>query len=315
MDHKHKALLKEYTSRINKVMDYIEKSIEKPFTLDELAAEASFSKFHFNRIFQAMIGETPFHFIQRIRIEKAAMHLLLTPGRPVSEIGFACGFTDPSVFSRCFKDCFGMSATEWRKVRGHKNRNLSQSDSNNPQAGDTSSMYFCQQTKTLKWRTNMKQMKNVEVKMLPEMTLAYIRYIGAYQGNEQLFEGLWEKICGWAGPRGLLGKTDTQFIVIYHDDPNVTEPAKLRMSVCLSVPKDTKVDGEVGKMSLAGGQYMVARFDIDATEFAMAWGWVYGTWLPTSGYQPADGECFERYVEEPKDGRFLVEICVPVKPL
>ena len=59
-------LMKEYTSRINKVLDYIENNLDRSFTLDELARVANFSKFHFHRIFYSFIGETLFQFIQRI---------------------------------------------------------------------------------------------------------------------------------------------------------------------------------------------------------------------------------------------------------
>ena len=43
-----KDLNTEYIFRINRTFDYIESNIEKPMTLDELAAAANFSKFHFN---------------------------------------------------------------------------------------------------------------------------------------------------------------------------------------------------------------------------------------------------------------------------
>ena len=161
----------------------------------------------------------------------------------------------------------------------------------------------------------MKLNKSVEVKNLPKRTVAYIRHTGPYKGNEQLFEGLWNRLFAWAGPRGLFGKPEFTSLVIYHDDPNITEQDKLRMSVCIGVSEDTKVDGEVGKMEVDGGAYMVARFVVEAHQFQEAWEWVYGQWLPTSGYQPDDRPCFEVYTEEPKDGKFTVDICVPVKPM
>ncbi len=66
--------------------DYIESNIEKPMTLEELATVANFSKFHFNRIFQSIVGETPFQFILRVRIEKAAMLILNNKKESISEI-------------------------------------------------------------------------------------------------------------------------------------------------------------------------------------------------------------------------------------
>lgn len=63
----------EYTSRINKTFDYIESHLPKPITLDELASVANFSKFHFSSVFHALVGETPFQFILRVRIERATL--------------------------------------------------------------------------------------------------------------------------------------------------------------------------------------------------------------------------------------------------
>jgi AraC family transcriptional regulator len=87
------------------------------------------------------------------------------------------------------------------------------------------------------------------------------------------------------------------------------------MSVCITVPPGTKTGGETGSMVLEPAKYVIARFNVDATQFQQAWGWLYAEWFPESGYQPDDKPCFEMYPEEPKDGRFIVEICVPVKPL
>jgi len=78
---------------------------------------------------------------------------------------------------------------------------------------------------------------------------------------------------------------------------------------------DTKADGEVGMMKIEGGQYVVAKFEVNSTQFAEAWQWMYSSWLPASGYQPDDKPCFEMYTEEPKDNKFKVEICIPVRPI
>lgn len=63
--------LKEYIARINRVIDYIHNNIDKPMTVPELAKVATFSPFHFHRIFSALLGETVLSFIQRKRIEKS----------------------------------------------------------------------------------------------------------------------------------------------------------------------------------------------------------------------------------------------------
>jgi AraC family transcriptional regulator len=155
----------------------------------------------------------------------------------------------------------------------------------------------------------------VEVKDFPETAVAYVRYIGPYKGDAKLFEGLFGKLMSWAGPRGLV-VPDAKSLIIYHDNPDITDESKLRVSVCLTVPADTKTDGEIGKMTIEKGRYAFARFSLTPADYGAAWNWVFGTWLPSSGYQCDDRPCFELYHgHEGEGGRMEVDICVPVRPL
>lgn len=163
-----------------------------------------------------------------------------------------------------------------------------------------------------------KEERNVEVKDLPEMTVAYVRHIGPYQGDAKLFERLSEKLFKWAGSRNLINFPETKFLTVYHDDPEITAPDRLRTSVCITVPEDTEVDGGIGKMTIPAGKYALARFELTPSDYQQAWDWVYGTWLPQSGFVPDDRPCFELYPPESMthpEGKTVVDICVPVKPL
>jgi AraC family transcriptional regulator len=71
-------------------------------------------------------------------------------------------------------------------------------------------------------------------------------------------------------------------------------------------------------MAIPGGRNGVARFEITADHFGDAWNAVYGGWLPESGYQPDERPCFETHLNDPEqhpEGKHIVEIHVPVKPL
>lgn len=315
-------ILEEYKSRINNVLDFLEKNLEKPLTLEELASVANFSKFHFHRIFYGMTGETPFQFILRLRLERAANILVNNPRKTITEIALECGFSDSAVFARSFKSNFNCSATEWRKRKNKANSNLSKTSGNFNQTisnlnkdSFSPSMYFSSESNKLKWRTEMELNKSVEIKEFEKMIVAYVRYIGPYKGNAKLFENLFQKLFSWAGPRNLLDQPDMKAIVVYHDNIAITDEDKLRTSVCIPVPETTQVDGEIGKMEIQGGKYVVARFEVNALQFMEAWTWVFSSWFPSSGYQPDDGPCFELYPEPCTGDIFKVDICVPVKPL
>ena len=327
-DGKQKFLRENYVARINHVIDYIEANIDKDLSLKKLAEVAHFSPFHFHRIFSAMVGETLNGFIQRIRIEKAAAKLIFNPKKSVTEIAFECGFSGSSAFARAFRETFNMSASDWRS-HGHRQYSKnSETDSKESQSVGNIRQdfavypYYTQGIIKQIWRVEMKTDKglitSVEVKDIPEMYVAYIRHIGPYAGDEQLFGSLFNRLCTWAGPRGLLRFPETQFITVYHDNPDITDESKLRTDVCITVPADTQVEGEIGKAMIPAGKYAIAHFEITPDKYGDAWNAVYGGWLPESGYQPEDGPCFELYLNNPKEhpeGKHIVDIYAPVKPM
>ena len=327
-DIKRTYLREEYTSRINRVIDYIEKNIDKDLSLEGLAKVAIFSPFHFHRIFRAMVGETLNHFIQRIRVEKAAAQLIVNPKKSITEIAFDCGFSGSASFARVFKETFNMSASEWREEVYLKDSKIRKTNSKEGQTlgkiwkdSFVSSYYIEGETQNQIWRITMKNKNQikVEVKEMPGFHVAYVRHRGPYKGDSELFEGLFNKLMKWAGPRGLLRFPETQVLTVYHDDPKITEEDKLRLSACIKVPEDTPVEGEVGKMDVPGGKFAVGRFELAGSEeYEEAWNLVFGGWLPESGYQPDDRLCYELYQNDPKEhpeGIHIVDICLPVKPL
>lgn len=329
LSNEQKHLKAEYIARINRVIDYIEKHIDMNLSLEDLARVANFSRFHFHRIFGAMVGETLNHFIQRIRIEKAAVQLIHHPQKSITEIALDCGFSGSSTFARAFKESFGISASQWR-AGGYlddskickTDSNENQQFSNNRKAFMVTSSYIGDVTFNQIWRIKMKDNSKfeakVEVKEMPEIHVAYLRHIGPYKGDTELFGRLIEKLMKWAGPRGLLRFPETRLLTLYYDTPEITDENKLRIDVCITVPKDTPVDGEFGKTTIRAGKYAVAHFEIGLDEYEDAWNAVYGGWLPESGFQPGDGPCYELYHNNPDEHpehQHIVDICIPVKPL
>lgn len=324
---KYRYFSEGYISRINRVMDYIEENIDEHFSLERLAHVANFSPFYFHRIFKAMVGETLNDFIKRIRIEKSASKLIYNPKKSITDIAYDCGFSSSAAFARSFREAFHMTPSQWRsnrsgldgKIRQIKN-NINQSHNNKGKDFDISFYYIDVNNQNLKWRIKMKDKKqvHVEVKEMPELNVAYVRYIGPYKGDSKLFEGLFNKLMTWAGPRGLIQFPDTLLLTVYHDDPKVTDESKLRTSICMTIPKNTPVEGEVGQMQVPGGKFAVARFELAEDEYEEAWNNVFGKWLPESGYQPDDRLCYEFYHNNPKEhpeNKCIVDICIPVKPL
>lgn len=114
-DHSFQHMQREeYIARINRVIDYIENNLDGDLSLETLANVANFSRFHFHRVFKAMLNETLSRFIQRVRIEKAAMQLTSNPRKSITEIALDTGFSGSASFAKAFREFFAMSASEFR---------------------------------------------------------------------------------------------------------------------------------------------------------------------------------------------------------
>jgi len=305
---------REYQSRINRVLDYIEKHIDQEFTLDELAGVANFSKYHFHRIFFGLTGETLFSFIQRIRIERGAGMLVSTPTLTITQIAYACGFADSAHFSKSFSRYFGITPSAWRASGGNPAPDKSNGGQIRRKQGKGMNGESPYDDAYHNGGTTMKPEK-LEVRVFAPLHLAYVRHTGPYQGDAALFGRLFGKLHAWAGPRGLVNDS-TRSIIIYHDNPDITDDDKLRVSVCIEVPAGTPVAGEIGLMEFEGGRYAVGNYTLTVDGFGAAWQYMYSEWLPESGFVCDDRYTFEMYDEKAdKENEFKVKICIPVKPM
>ena len=302
---------KEYFLRINRVVDYIDAHLEDEHSLEKLSEVAHFSPYHFHRIFRALTGETINNYVKRIRLQRAGSMLISDFYRPVSEVAALCGFNSTAVFCRAFRDHFGKSTGEFRESHKKQDSKNGQLQSNKDQFNTDATMYFSDEFMNLNRNLNMET--NIAVKDMPAMDLIYCRHVGPFN---QIGEA-YEKLMKWAGPRGLLRFPETKTLTVYHDDPKVVDPEKVRQSACITVDAEAKPEGEFGKMHLPGSKCAVGSFKVKPQQFGEAWDAVC-RWLADSGYQPSDGLPFEYYPEEHEPGPepiFTVDICVPVKPL
>lgn len=99
--------------RLRRVLQYMAEHLEDEVGLDDLAAVASLSVFHFNRMFANRMGMPPHRYLGHMRLERAKT--LLALGRfSLAEIAFACRFSSQPNFSRAFRRATGTSPLAFR---------------------------------------------------------------------------------------------------------------------------------------------------------------------------------------------------------
>lgn len=112
-----KATRVELYKRLSRAMDVLRSGFCGEISLDQLAAEACLSKYHFLRLFRSAFGFSPFQYIQHLRIEKART---LLAGSPISitDLAEQLGFDNSQSFSRLFFQRTGVYPTQYRAHRG-----------------------------------------------------------------------------------------------------------------------------------------------------------------------------------------------------
>ena len=102
---------------LRRARDLMDARYAEPLDLDDLAAAAGFSRFHFAREFRSAFGETPGGYLTRRRVERAKT-LLAAANLTVTEVCVLVGFTSLSSFSRRFAELVGCSPSAFRRRCG-----------------------------------------------------------------------------------------------------------------------------------------------------------------------------------------------------
>src|SRR3989338_9156951 len=102
--------------RIQNAVDFIEKNLNKPFTLTDVSKTAFSSLSYFHRIFYFMTGFTVKEYIRKRRLSQAAYQLRCTD-LSITEIAFNTCYETPESFTRAFKKHYGVSPRTFRQKK------------------------------------------------------------------------------------------------------------------------------------------------------------------------------------------------------
>ena len=99
---------------MQRVMQFIEQNLSNSDAgVGDMAAAAATSRSGLQRKLKQTMGITPQDLLREARI-KHACQLLAETDKTIAEVAYACGFSDPKYFSRCFKQSIGQSPSEFK---------------------------------------------------------------------------------------------------------------------------------------------------------------------------------------------------------
>ena len=277
----------EYLKRVNIVIEYINEHLNEDIDLEKLADISNFSKWHFQRMMKAYLGEPIGIYIIRVRVETAAK-LLRYSEMSISEIAYQVGYDMPSSLSKVFRTFYRISPSEYRNntrftimkpIRLNENLNL----------------------------------KTPKVLTLEPKQVIYLKLTGSYQMLD--FGGAWNRLWQFVKENKLFS-AGIEHVAIYHDDPKVTEESKLRTDICLVLSKKAEPKGEIGVKTIEGGKYAVFLYTGSYEYLGAVYDTIYAQWLPESGQKLRNYHCFEKYVNNPANTppeKLKTEIYVPIE--
>jgi len=292
----------ERVSRLYEVMDLMLDSVGDPLALKSLAASASYSSFHFDRIFRELTGFSAVEYQRKRRLRRAAHLLRHEPDVPIVRIAQDCGFPSNAAFAKAFKQQFAMSAKAWREGgwRAYMDQQVGrESDVSffvaEPGNLDVILAPYCPpQPGTVAAR--------IGVRSLPAVLLRYQRYFG------QSGAALSIACNGFIQQREHSEGAGTAWYGVFDEDPGFTGEREY----CYDFGFDGEADDDpcLGLRVLPAGSYACLDFHNEWPRFRS----MYEDWLDRQALWRLDAtRPHIQKVERGPDGRWQGWLALPVK--
>ena len=292
------ATVEDYYRRLNRALDFVARHLDRACTIDEVAAEAAFSRFHCQRMFRAMTGESIAELVRRLRLERAG-YRLRNESVNVMEVALEAGFGSEEAFSRAFRRGCGVSPSQYRTVWP-------------PPAfsGPTARVRYYPGEERVEIDTPTGGISmEVRIETLDDIEVARIRHVGRYNEVGECFERLFEWVAA-------IGARPGRVLTLSHDDPDAVSPESLRSDACVELRTDAAPPPGISTDKLGAGRYAVYTHRGSYDGISEAYKRLFGSWLPQSGEVVDDRPCMEIYRNTPLDtapAELLTDLCLPLR--
>jgi AraC family transcriptional regulator len=298
---------------IRKVLEHIQMNISEDLSLQRLSEIANYSPFHFQRIFAEAVGETPKQYIIRLRLERIAHYLKVFPHLSISELSEKSGFSSLSIFSRAFKNYFGVSAIEYRLLSNEEYRKICKMNSKKCKTSVMNNPDLCIRDFSMDEIMDYKNKVEISTKRLQGFG---VTYMSTCLNESDAISMAFRKLCLWAGPRGLLTQ-ETRFVGTLLDIPFITPIEKCRYWAGITFPEHISLPKDASVTSIPYGLYAHYRFTGNLLATLKSLAFFNHGWLPENGLSIKEVLGYEIYSENPADKPSETidrQILIPVCP-
>jgi len=289
----------EYYFRIQKAIDYIEDNLGEEMSITEISSKAYFSAFHFQRIFQAILGFSVKGYIRSRRLSEAAI-LLKETDYSILQIAVDFQYGSQEAFTRAFQKQFSVTPASYRKVQVKSVSTLKRID-------------------LLEYKGKMQGDVNVDK---PEIVWLPKTHIVGYEYKTDLNdEKYFEDIANYYSDFGI----NEYYLKIperiapafpYGISCNYRDDGRFSFVIGESVEHSaTELDSGFVNMEIPEGKYAEFKVTGSVGIAQNTWRYIYGTWLANSNYKRREGPDFEvtDVCNSVYPDKMLLRIYIPVE--
>ena len=285
-------------------MNFAQWNMSENIQLSAMADNVHISKYHFARDFEQFVGEPPYAYLSRLRLEYGARCLAFDPNRSITQIAMDAGFSTLQSFSRAFSKHFESSpklfraTNQWGFFRQAEYPGLEKT----------------QYTRTIKRFPGFTK-QNVQIEMRPGYRVAYVRNLGPYFGLDRGITETALRLEHWAR-RNNLWQHKNNFIGLCPSNAQLTPGNLCIYDTCIPVGDSITEDDTVSIQYIPAGIYAVLRSPDLSYRVKEGWEWLTNEWLPSQNKIYAFHSSYESYTLDTFKRSwfsFDVELCMRIR--
>jgi len=154
-------------------------------------------------------------------------------------------------------------------------------------------------------------MGKVKLRNMKDIKIAYIEHNGPY--SEVPYGDYFNELISWA--KSSTAKPKYRFYGIFHDDPNLVEPAKCRCDIAIQIKGDANGTEKIKIKTIAGQEMAMTKHNGPTDQYEETYADL-NKWVEDNGYEPNHSP-IEQYVSKPKEknGKIILKsiVYLPVK--
>jgi len=279
-----------YINTIQRIIDEIENYLTEEIKISDLALKSGYSKWEFQRIFSSMVGESMGSYLRHRRLS-ASLERLQNSNDRILDIALDYQFGSQESYSRAFKTYFRKTPNQIRKER------IKVLIKNKVQITPELLSHHCNSIKLIpKIETVPKMLLIGYEKIIPSIYSNYNNY-------DHTLREFWQKF--------LLNKDNIKNVNLERSiglakcDKHINDDELLAYLACSEVSSLEEIPEGMVHYELSESTYAIFTNIGTGNKTSFTVNYIYGTWLPQSGYKRADGDDFEvfdhRYIPDSPD--------------